>query len=140
MFQHEFAKRLIAPPGNREYGALTVLMQYHAHISPLLEVPKEAFYPRPKVGSMVLEFDFNKPHPGRVEDVERFRKIVKGAFAYKRKTLLNSLRRTYSSFSTHAILAAMSECAIDPMSRAEALDIDEFICLTSALKFKISVS
>ena len=133
MFQAEFAKRLIASPGNRDYGALTVLMQYHAYLSPLIEVPKEAFYPKPKVGSMVLELDLNKPHPRRAADDERFKMVVKGAFAYKRKTLLNSLRRTFSSHGTNDILAAMSDCAMDSLKRAESLTIDDFIRLTSAM-------
>lgn len=133
MFQLELARRLTASPGNKEFGAMTVLIQYHAHVSPLLEVSKAAFYPRPKVDSMVLELDFERPHPRRAEDEAKFKMVVKGAFAYKRKTILNSLKRTLSSRTSEEILAALRNCAIDPGKRAEALDIDQFLCLTSAL-------
>ncbi len=133
MFQLELARRLTASPGNKEFGAMTVLIQYHAHISPLLEVSKAAFYPRPKVDSMVLELDFERPHPRRAEDEAKFRMVVKGAFAYKRKTILNSLKRTLSSRTSEEILAALRNCAIDPGKRAETLNIDQFLCLTSAL-------
>lgn len=133
MFQYEFARRLIAPPGNKEYGAMTVLIQYHASLTPLLDVPKEAFYPKPKVDSMVLELDLDCPHPRRTEDEETFKMVVKGAFAHRRKTLLNSLKGTLSSRSINEIVAALDRCAIDPTKRAENLDIDNFLCLTSQL-------
>lgn len=133
MFQLEFARRLIASPGSREYGGITVLTKYHACLSPLLEVSKEAFYPKPKVGSMVLELDFERPHPRRADDEAKFKMIVKGAFAHRRKTLFNSLKETLSSHSKEQILEAMGECAIESRRRAESLDIDDFLCLTSAL-------
>ena len=133
MFQLEFARRLIASPGGREYGGITVLTQYHACLSPLLEVPKEVFYPKPKVGSMVLELDFKKPHPRRTGDEAKFKMIVKGAFAHRRKTLFNSLKGSLSSHSKEQILKALEECAIEPGRRAESLDIDDFLCLTSVL-------
>jgi 16S rRNA (adenine1518-N6/adenine1519-N6)-dimethyltransferase len=133
MFQFELARRLIASPGNKEYGAMTVLIQYHARLSPLLQVPKEAFYPRPKVDSMVLELDFERPHPRNAEDEAKFKMVVKAAFAHKRKTLLNSLKGALFSLSKEEILAMLEKCSIDPRRRAETLDIDDFLCLTSAL-------
>ena len=133
MFQLELARRLTASPGNKEFGAMTVLVQYHAHISPLLEVSKASFYPRPKVDSMVLELDFERPHPRRAEDETKFKTVVRGAFAHRRKTLLNSLKRTLSSRTSEEILAALRKCGIDPEKRAETLHMDQFLCLTSAL-------
>lgn len=132
MFQAEFAKRLTAIPGNRSYGAMTVMIQYHAGITPLLDVSKEAFYPRPKVDSMVLELDLNRPHPRRAEDEKGFRMVVKGAFAHRRKTLLNSFKGSFPSQGVNRILLAMEKCDIDPRSRAETLGIDDFLCLASA--------
>jgi len=134
MFQFELARRLIASPGNRQYGAMTVLVQYHACISPLLEVPKEAFYPKPKVDSMVLELDFERPHPNRAENEDYFKKIVKGAFAHRRKTLLNSLKGALSGYSSEDFLGVLAKCGVDPGIRAESLDIDDFLCLSSALE------
>ncbi|MFH1490652.1 MAG: 16S rRNA (adenine(1518)-N(6)/adenine(1519)-N(6))-dimethyltransferase RsmA, partial [Pseudomonadota bacterium] len=81
MFQRELALRLIASPGSKAYGALTVLIQYHTRVCPLLDVPGSAFYPRPKVDSMVLGFDFEAPHPRKAEDEVRLQRVVRGAFA-----------------------------------------------------------
>ena len=133
-FQLELANRLVGSPGNKAYGAMTVLMQYHARLSPLLTIPKESFHPRPKVSSMVLEMDFTRPHPTRTEDEEHFRKVVKAAFAQRRKTVSNSLRHTLPSFGAEKILEALDQCGIDPRKRAETLNIDDFLCLSAALK------
>lgn len=133
MFQLEFARRLIATPGGKEYGAMTVLIQYHAHLSPLLEVPKEAFFPRPKVDAMVLEIDFGRPHPRRATSERCFETVVRGAFSHRRKTLLNSLKGGLPLLSAEEILAALLQCGIDPRKRAESLHIDDFLCLSSAL-------
>jgi 16S rRNA (adenine1518-N6/adenine1519-N6)-dimethyltransferase len=131
--QHELAARLTASPGNKQYGALTVLIQYHAHLSPLLEIPRQAFYPKPKVSSTVVQFEFSRPYPRRVNLEDFFRKVVRAAFAHRRKTLLNSLRGTFPSWDVQGLLQAMECCAIDPQRRAETLGIDDFINLTEAL-------
>lgn len=133
MLQSELAGRLIANPGTKAFGAMTVFIQYDARVSPLLHVPKEAFHPRPKVDSMVLEMDFQRPYPERTEDDVKFRTVVKGAFAQKRKTLLNSLKNTLVSYTREEILAALERCDIDPKRRAETLTIEDFLRLTSAL-------
>ena len=131
--QHELAARLTASPGNKQYGALTVLIQYHARLSPLLEVPKQAFYPKPKVSSTVVQFDFSRPYPRRADSEDSFRKVVRAAFAHRRKTLLNSLRGTFPSWEVPSLVSAMEQGAIDPQRRAETLDMDEFLNLTQAL-------
>lgn len=133
MFQREVARRLIASPGTKEYGSLSVLMQYHARLSPLLEVSREAFYPIPKVDSMVVEIDFERPHPRKTNDEESFRRLVRSAFSHRRKTLLNSLRASPFSWNAADVLKALRECTIDSRVRAEALGIDEFLCLSHAL-------
>jgi 16S rRNA (adenine1518-N6/adenine1519-N6)-dimethyltransferase len=131
-FQRELARRLMAGPGNREYGAMTVLVQYHARVSPLLEIAKEAFYPKPKVGSMVLELDFTKPYPNRAKNEKHFKRVVKAAFAHRRKTLLNGLKGA-GALPTPDILCALKKCGIEPRKRAETLDIDDFLCLSASL-------
>jgi 16S rRNA (adenine1518-N6/adenine1519-N6)-dimethyltransferase len=133
MLQSELAGRLIANPGTKAFGAMTVFVQYHARVSPLIHVPKEAFHPRPKVDSMVLEMDFQRPYPERTEDEIKFRRVVRGAFAQRRKTLLNSLKNSLASYSREEILAALERCDIDPRRRAETLTIGDFLRLTSAL-------
>lgn len=133
-FQAEVARRLIASPGNKQYGAMTVLVQYHAGISPLLEIPKEAFHPPPKVKSMVVELDLTRAHPTRARDEEAFKKLVKGAFAHRRKTLINSLKGTFSEWGHDEILMALKRSGIDPGKRAETLGIDDFIRLAQGLE------
>ena len=132
-FQRELALRLIARPGNKSYGAMTVLVQYHAHVSPLLEIPKEAFRPRPKVGSMVLELDFTRPFSKRAKDEKHFKKVVKAAFAHRRKTLLNSLKGAWASPDAESIVDALERCSIEPGKRAETLNIADFLCLSASL-------
>lgn len=138
MFQLEFARRLIAFPGGKEYSAMTVLIQYHARLSPLIDVPKEAFYPKPKVDSMVLKLDMERPYPRRAKDETIFKIVVKGAFAQRRKILLNSLKGTLSSYTIDEIFSALKRCAIDYRRRAETLHMDDFLCLASALAEKDS--
>jgi 16S rRNA (adenine1518-N6/adenine1519-N6)-dimethyltransferase len=132
-FQAEVGRRLIAVPGNKQYGAMTVLAQYHARILPLLDIPKEAFYPQPKVGSMVVELDFTRPHPTRARDEKIFRKTVKGAFAHRRKTLINSLKGTFPEWPQQEILKAVERSGLEPKKRAEVLGIDDFINLSQTL-------
>jgi 16S rRNA (adenine1518-N6/adenine1519-N6)-dimethyltransferase len=131
--QHELAARLTASPGNKQYGALTVLIRYHAQLSPLLEVPRQAFFPKPKVSSTVVQFEFSRPYPRRVEREDFLRKVVRAAFAHRRKTLRNSLRGTFPSWDVESLLQAMERCAIDPGRRAETLGVDDFINLSEAL-------
>jgi 16S rRNA (adenine1518-N6/adenine1519-N6)-dimethyltransferase len=131
--QHELAARLTASPGNKQYGALTVLIQVHARLSPILEVPRQAFYPKPKVSSTVVQFEFSRPYPGRIDSEEFFRKVVRAAFAHRRKTLLNSLRGTFPTWEVQSLLKAMERCGIDPQKRAETLSIDDFLSLTKVL-------
>lgn len=134
MFQLEIAERLTASPGSRIYGALTVLVQYYAHATRVLKVSKDAFYPKPKVDSMVLELDFERHHPSTAIDEIRFRKVVKCAFAHRRKTLLNSLKDVYPFLGRELILEGLKRCGINPVRRAETLDTDDFLCLASALE------
>ena len=93
---------------------MSLLVQYHAHPTALIDVTKEAFYPRPKVDSMVLDLDFESPYPkGTTVHEPSFRKLVKGAFAHRRKTLINSLSGVSPSFNRDVLLAAMKKCEIE---------------------------
>jgi 16S rRNA (adenine1518-N6/adenine1519-N6)-dimethyltransferase len=135
MFQLEVGRRITACPGGKAYGAMSLLVQYHADPTVLIEVPKEAFYPRPKVDSMVVDLDFERPYPRDTTIHEHsFRQVVKGAFAHRRKTLINSLSGAPSLlFNRDVLLNAMKHCEIDPKRRAETLDMKEFLCLTKVL-------
>jgi 16S rRNA (adenine1518-N6/adenine1519-N6)-dimethyltransferase len=132
-FQAELGRRLIADPGNKQYGAMTVLAQYHARVSSLLEIPKKAFYPPPKVESMVVELDFTRPHPARAKNEEIFRRVVRGAFAHRRKTLINSLKVTFPQWNPEDLLSTLKKSGIEPGKRAEVLNINDFIRLSEFL-------
>jgi 16S rRNA (adenine1518-N6/adenine1519-N6)-dimethyltransferase len=134
MLQHEFARRVTAAPGTRACGSLTLWAQYHAHPTTLLEVPGRAFSPQPKVSSMVIELDYERPYPRRAKDEALFTKVVKGAFAHRRKTVLNSLKGSLVQWNAKMILQALIKCGIEPHRRAETLAMEDFLCLTEALR------
>ena len=133
MFQYEFAQRLIAKPNNKEYGAMTVINQHYATISPLIRMKRDAFYPKPKVDSMVVEIDFERPYPIQAENEMMFRKTVKAAFSHRRKTILNSLEKGMMSLTKEMIAKALTDCLIDSKRRAETITIDEYLHLSSIL-------
>lgn len=133
MFQREVADRLTAAPNSKGYGALTLLVRYHARPTPLLPVSRMAFRPAPKVDSMVIELDFAHPYPSQGVGADDFRKVVRAAFAHRRKTLLNSLRGTFPGWTAEALTEVLREGGIDPRRRAESLAMDEFLALTSIL-------
>jgi 16S rRNA (adenine1518-N6/adenine1519-N6)-dimethyltransferase len=133
MFQREVAERLTAPPCTKGYGALTLLIRYHARPTCLFEVPRSAFYPVPKVDSMVVELDFDRPYPSQGVGEDNFGRAVKGAFAHRRKTLLNSLKGYLPAWEPRFLLKRITDCGIDPARRAETLTMDEFLLLASSL-------
>jgi 16S rRNA (adenine1518-N6/adenine1519-N6)-dimethyltransferase len=133
MFQMEMGKRIAASPATKAYGAMTLLVRYYANPTTLIEVSREAFYPRPKVDSMVLQLDFERPYPRRTAPGELFKKVVKCAFTHRRKTILNSMKAGSADWDLEILRRAMERCGIDPKKRPEALDMDEFMCLSQAL-------
>jgi 16S rRNA (adenine1518-N6/adenine1519-N6)-dimethyltransferase len=133
MFQKEVAQRLTATSGNKAYGALTLLVQYHAKVFSLLKVQKGSFFPVPKVDSMVVSLDFETPYPQRAVHEAFFRKVVKGAFAHRRKTIFNSLKGAMPDQAPESIMAALTGCGIDPGKRAEVLEMENFLRLSVAL-------
>jgi 16S rRNA (adenine1518-N6/adenine1519-N6)-dimethyltransferase len=133
MFQREFALRLCATPGEKAYGAMTLLVNYNAKTTPLLQVSRNAFYPRPKVDSAVVEINFERPYSRRAKREAVFQKVVKGAFSHRRKTLINSLKRFFPSLDQDELLQCLAACDIDPRRRAETLDMDEFLSMADKL-------
>jgi len=138
MLQKEVAMRLIANPGTKEYGILSVLMAESAFVTHLLDVGPGQFYPRPKVDSVVVKITFH-PVPQRssslpVHDPVLLRKVVKSAFQQRRKTLLNSLSSSpFINFAKENCRRALLGAGIDPTTRAERLTIEDFVALTLEL-------
>jgi 16S rRNA (adenine1518-N6/adenine1519-N6)-dimethyltransferase len=133
MFQKEVADRLVALPGSKTFGALSVMAGYYGRVTPLLRIGKKSFRPQPKVDAAVVQIDFEQPFPRRAEDEKWFQRVVKGAFAHRRKTIQNSLTASFPSHTRDSILSALTQCSIESKKRAEALSIEDFIELSEAL-------
>jgi 16S rRNA (adenine1518-N6/adenine1519-N6)-dimethyltransferase len=129
--QLEVARRLVAPVGTRDYGVLSVLIQYLADARLAFQVPNSCFKPSPKVDSAVVRLDVKRG--GSVEDreVTLFVQIVRAAFSHRRKILLNSMRD--AGFPLHEIRLAFHRAEIDGTRRAETLTVQEFANLTCAV-------
>lgn len=132
MLQKEVADRILADPGSKTYGALSVAVQYYAAVSLVAHVPKEVFVPRPKVDSAVIRLDLRKEKPVKLCDEAAFFATVRGGFGQRRKTLLNSLTGVLGR-TKEEINTIMEQVAIDPKRRAETLSIEEFAVLANAI-------
>lgn len=130
MFQKELADRLRASPGNKVYGRLSVLLQYCAELKHLRDVKAEMFFPKPKVGSTVLEIAFKSHIEPRVCDEALLVRVVQAAFGQRRKTLRNALSGSLLSLKSADALEILEVAGIDPRRRAETLSVDEFVRLT----------
>ncbi len=130
MFQREVGERLLARPGTKDYGILSVLCQLWYDMNKVALVKPGAFNPPPKIDSLVLSF-IPRAEP-RVDpgDELLFKKLVKGAFTQRRKTLRNSLLA--SGFKATDIDAALPLAGVDPGCRGETLSLPQFSALTRA--------
>jgi len=131
MYQKEVARRLCAQPGNKDYGALTVITRIHADVKIAFDVPRTIFRPPPKVDSSVVVIA-PRPHKDAKDiDEKFFKEVVRAAFSTRRKTLHNALKSL--DCPQEAVLEAIAQCGIDPKRRGETLDINEFARLTNAI-------
>ena len=135
MIQREVALRICAAPGTADYGAFSVYCQYHADCSLLFDVPNTCFLPAPKVTSSVLHMVPRSAPPVEVEDEKAFFRVVKAAFAQRRKTLLTGRATAYGSrFAQDALRGILAACGLPADVRGERLGIPEFAALARALK------
>ncbi|MFN3477230.1 MAG: ribosomal RNA small subunit methyltransferase A, partial [Candidatus Methylomirabilales bacterium] len=127
------AQRLLAPPGGKEYGALTVVCRYQADVELVAKVPKEAFYPRPKVSSALVRLD-PLPEPRlKLCDPSLFFRVVRAAFGKRRKMLRNALLQASIVSDREVLEQAFGISGIDPRRRGETLSLEEFGRLSDAL-------
>lgn len=133
LLQKEVAERIAAPPGGREYGLLSVLLQAFATVEVAFEVGAHRFHPPPKIDSAVAVLELLEKPAAEVRDFERFKQVVKAAFAQRRKTLLNSLKSGRLVDDPAALVAALQRAGIDGMRRAETLSPQEFAALEREL-------
>jgi 16S rRNA (adenine1518-N6/adenine1519-N6)-dimethyltransferase len=129
MVQREVGERLLAAPGSAAFGALTVFASAAFEIANVLRVPAGAFFPPPKVQSVVLRLT-PRAEPLALED-DAFRAVVHAAFQQRRKTLRNAL---IAAFAVDAVDAALEANGIDPVRRGETLSVVEFARLAQAFR------
>jgi 16S rRNA (adenine1518-N6/adenine1519-N6)-dimethyltransferase len=129
LLQKEVVDRMAAAPGGKEYGRLSIMVQYHCRVEPLFGVGPGAFYPPPKVDSAFVRLIPHKTLPIAARDPAILEKLVRQAFSQRRKTL----RRSLKSMVTETLL---QDVGIDPGNRPEQISISDFVNLANALANK----
>ncbi|WP_409296405.1 16S rRNA (adenine(1518)-N(6)/adenine(1519)-N(6))-dimethyltransferase RsmA [Peribacillus sp. SCS-26] len=135
MLQKEVADRISAKPGTKEYGSLSIAIQYYTEAETVLIVPKTVFVPQPNVDSAVIRLTMRKEPAVQVSNEEFFFTITRASFAQRRKTILNNLVSGFDAGKEKKdlIITALSEAGIDPSRRGETLSIQEFALLSEKL-------
>jgi 16S rRNA (adenine1518-N6/adenine1519-N6)-dimethyltransferase len=133
MLQKEVAERVVALPGKKEYGPLSIFSQLFLNLSIRFFVKPSAFFPLPKVESAVVHIVLREKPIVELEDEKWFKKVVRGCFSYRRKTLANALKHSGLTLPG-SIELRLEEIGIDPRRRAETLSIQEFVHLAEALR------
>lgn len=128
MIQKEAADRFCTPVGSRDSGAITVCTNYYAVPSQLFNVSRGSFMPAPNVDSTVIKLDVRKEPAVTVSDEKKFFKLVRGAFAQRRKTLVNSVSSSLS-VPKQDIIDALQKSGLDANVRAEKLSMEDFALL-----------
>lgn len=131
MVQKEVADRMQVGPGTKDYGALSLAVQYYSKPQVVINVPPECFIPRPNVGSAVIRLTRYKEPPVKVRDEKLVFKLIRASFNQRRKTLANGLNNSPEiNFSKEEITAAIESLHKGPSIRGEALTLSEFAALS----------
>ena len=133
MLQKEVAERMVAPPGGKEYGPLSIFIQMFLDVSIRFFIKPSAFFPPPKVESAVVQMVWKEKPMIETNDEEWFKRVVKACFGYRRKTLVNALRHSELSLP-ESIELKMEAIGIDPRRRPETLTIQEYASLAKVLR------
>lgn len=131
MVQKEVAERMVAPPGGKDYGALSVAVQYYTEPEFALNVPPRCFMPAPAVDSAVMDCVVRTAPPVEVKDENQFFRVVKAAFGQRRKTLSNAL--TGVGISKDEVKIVLEKAGVDGNRRGETLSLTEFAALADAV-------
>ena len=133
LIQKEAAQRICARPGTSEVSAFSMQMQYQMELESVLEVPRECFYPVPKVTSTVLRC-VRRPEPAvQVKDEVLFQKVLQGAYLLRRKTLVNSLASALPRFSKDTIRQAILSIGLPETVRGEQLTLENIAAISDFL-------
>ena len=130
MVQKEVADRMVAEPGTKAYGALSVAVQYYTQPHVELDVPPRSFIPAPEVDSVVIVCDVREEPPVTVADEKLFFRVVRAAFGQRRKTLSNALKG--AGFDKELIRTALPAAGIDGTRRGETLSLTDFAAIATA--------
>jgi 16S rRNA (adenine1518-N6/adenine1519-N6)-dimethyltransferase len=135
MLQKEVADRIAAKPGTKEYGSLSIAIQYYTTAETVMIVPKTVFMPQPNVDSAVIRLIKREKPVVEVRDEEFLFTVTRASFAQRRKTILNNLSSQLPDGKSkkEQIIEALEQAAIDPTRRGETLTIQEFGRLSDAL-------
>jgi 16S rRNA (adenine1518-N6/adenine1519-N6)-dimethyltransferase len=135
MLQKEVIQRLVAPPGGKDYGVPSVILQMFASVEKVLDVPAGCFYPRPKVESSVIKGFFLERPLVEIANEEFFIRLVRDAFAQRRKMLINNLKKSklLEGVSESFLKEALKLAGIDGQRRGETLSVEEFGLLSNIL-------
>ncbi|MDF4191262.1 16S rRNA (adenine(1518)-N(6)/adenine(1519)-N(6))-dimethyltransferase RsmA [Ligilactobacillus salivarius] len=135
MMQKEVAERLAANPGTKAYGSLSVAVQYEMDSEIAFIVPKTVFVPQPNVDSAIIVLNKKKVKPKEPQDEKHFKKLVKGSFMHRRKSLWNNLQSLYGKDpeTKEKMLQALEAADVKQSIRAEKLTVADFINLSDAL-------
>ena len=134
MVQKEVADRMQVGPGTKDYGALSLAVQYYAQPYIVANVPPNCFMPRPKVGSAVIRLTRYAQPPVQVDDEKKMFRLVRASFNQRRKTLQNGLSNAQDlSFSKEEIAAAIESLGLSPSVRGETLTLAQFAALSDVL-------
>lgn len=131
MFQKEVAQRIVAGPGTKAYGSLSVLAQTYMDTKLEFDIPPHLFRPVPKVDSTLISFKVLDAPRVEVTSEEFYKRVVRSAFAQRRKTLANALGAIFSDKAK--VLKALAAAVIEPGRRGETLDLKEFSALAAEL-------
>ena len=126
--QKEVAERIVAKPGKKDYGVLSIMVQYYARPELKFIISRKSFRPAPRVDSAVVHFTILERPSVQVKDEKLFFKVVRTAFSKRRKTLSNSLKSLAENIKDILIV-----CGIDPKRRPETLSLDDFTRLSDLL-------
>ena len=133
MVQKEVADRMQAAPGGKDYGALSLAVQYYATPYIAANVPPNCFMPRPNVGSAVIRLTLHENPPVDVTDEALLFKLIRASFAQRRKTLVNGLTNSPElSFSKEEVTEVLTACGFSLMVRGETLSLVDFARLSNA--------
>ena len=134
MVQKEVAERMQAAPGTKDYGALSLAVQYYAEAYIAANVPPNCFMPRPNVGSAVIRLTTHEQPPVEVRDEKQMFEIIRASFNQRRKTLVNGISNYAGlSFSKEDVQKALESMGLSPTVRGETLSLEQFATLSDTL-------